>query len=79
MGFYNLNPDRIRELQSPDAGVLLTRDGGNLASVLGQIESTRMAAKDRIVEFLGKVAPGIQGVDRRAIGPKETLEFSSPW
>ncbi len=86
MGFYNLNPDRIRELQSPDAGVLLARDGGNLASVLGQIESTHVAAKERIVEFLGKVAPGIQGVDRKAIGPKETLEFrqrvqgaKNPW
>lgn len=26
MGFYSLNPDRIRELQSPDPGKLLTRD-----------------------------------------------------
>ena len=35
MGFYNLNPDEIRELQPPDAGDLLRRDGGNLASVFG--------------------------------------------
>ena len=34
MGFYNLNPDEIRELQPPDAGEVLKRDGSNLASVL---------------------------------------------
>ena len=34
MGFYNLNPDVIKELQSPDAGELLHRDGGNIASVI---------------------------------------------
>src|SRR5262249_27560600 len=33
MAFYNLDPDRIRDLQSPDAGEILRRDGGNLASV----------------------------------------------
>jgi predicted ATPase len=34
MGFYNLNPDRIRDLQAPDPGQVLARDGGNLAAVL---------------------------------------------
>jgi predicted ATPase len=34
MGFYNPNPDRLRDLQLPDSGELLARDGGNLASVL---------------------------------------------
>ena len=34
MGFYNLNPVSIRDLQQPDAGLLLNRDGNNLASVL---------------------------------------------
>src|SRR4029077_11395595 len=27
MGFYNLNPDAMKELQNPDAGELLQRDG----------------------------------------------------
>lgn len=34
MGFYSLNPDRIRDLQFPDPGDLLARDGSNIASVL---------------------------------------------
>ena len=72
MGFYNLNPDKIRELQDPDPGELLIRDGGNLASVLAQLPSP---VKQRIEEYLAKVVPGVQGVEVKEIRPKETLEF----
>lgn len=37
MGFYNLNPDQMSELQSPDAGELLHRDGRNIASVIARL------------------------------------------
>ena len=86
MGFYNLNPESIRELQQPDAGELLDRHGSNLASVLGQLKSQNPLIKKRIEEYLSKVVPGIQKVDNKSIGPKETLEFfqyignnESPW
>jgi predicted ATPase len=72
MGFYNLNPDRIRDLQPPDPGKLLARDGSNLASVLAQLNFND---KQRIEEYLAKVVPGVYGVDVKVIGPKETLEF----
>ena len=72
MGFYNLNPDKIRELQDPDPGELLIRDGSNLASVLAQLPSP---VKQRIEEYLAKVVPGVQGVEVKEIRPKETLEF----
>jgi predicted ATPase len=75
MGFYNLNPDQIRDLQPPDAGELLARDGSNLASVLGQLESRSPEMKHRVEEYLGKVVSGVQGVASKAIGSKETLEF----
>lgn len=75
MGFYNLNPDQIRDLQPPDMGELLTRDGSNLASVLGQLATHAPGAKRRIEEYLGKVVPGVQQVDAKSIGSKETLEF----
>ncbi len=75
MGFYNLNPDRIRDLQAPDAGDLLSRDGGNLASVLGQLGARRPETKTRIEEYLSKVVHGITEVDATSIGPKETLSF----
>lgn len=75
MGFYNLNPAIMRDLQQPDAGELLTRDGGNLASVLAAIAADREPTKVRIEEYLSKIVPGVRGVERKAIGPKETLEF----
>lgn len=76
MGFYSLNPDRIRDLQPPDKGDLLARDGSNLASVLGrlgQVDSGR--TKTRIEEYLSKIVPGIESVDRVAVGHMETLQF----
>ena len=75
MGFYNLNPDRIRDLQSPDVGELLARDGDNITSVLAQLGRVNPERKQRIEEYLSKVVPGVSGVDVKAIGPKETLEF----
>lgn len=75
MGFYSLNPDRIRDLQPPDAGELLFRDGGNLASVLAQLTSHSLDTKKRIEEYLSRVVSGVSGVDAKSIGPKETLEF----
>jgi len=86
MGFYNLNPDEIRELQPPDAGELLRRDGGNLASVLNVMARERPAAHKQVVDFLSKVVPGVQGVTVKHLGKKETLEFrqvvgtnEAPW
>lgn len=75
MGFYNLNPDRIRDFQSPDMGKLLARDGGNIASVLDQLSTHSPNTKHRIEEYLSRVVSGVSGVDAIAIGPKETLEF----
>lgn len=75
MGFYNLNPDRIRDLQSPDAGQTLARDGSNLASVLGQIKKGSPEAMERIEAYLAKVVPGIEDIDVKVVGPKETIEF----
>ncbi|MGD9873678.1 MAG: AAA family ATPase [Kiritimatiellia bacterium] len=73
MGFYNLNPDEIREPQPPDPGEVLKRDGRNLASVLGLLE--KEGGVERIVELLSKVVPGIQNIEIKHVGKKETLEF----
>lgn len=86
MGFYNLNPEAIRDLQTPDAGEVLRRDGGNLASVLSVMKKDRPEARNRVVEFLAKVVPGVQDVSVKHVQKKETLEFKqrvgkneSPW
>ncbi len=75
MGFYSLNPEAIKELQSPDAGELLHRDGSNAASVLGRLSLDSPEVVSRLAEYLEGIVPGLTGVDRISLGPKETLEF----
>jgi len=75
MGFYNLNPDAMKELQSPDAGELLHRDGSNIASVISRLRADQPETMDRIIAYLTSVVPGIVEVDRVALGPRETVEF----
>ena len=72
MGFYNLNPDRIRDLQTPDPRDVLTRDGGNITSVFSQLSPV---VKENIEEYLATVVPGVHKVKVKEFGPKETLEF----
>lgn len=86
MGFYSLNPDRIRDLQSPDPGDLLARDGSNIASVLARMAGAEPQAKALVEEYLARVVDGIRGVEPKSMGPKETLEFrqtvpgvATPW
>ena len=75
MCFYSVNPDRIKDLQLPDAGELMARDGTNIAAVLDRIGRTRPEVKARIEEYLARVVPGIRGVDAITLGPRETLQF----
>ena len=86
MGFYNLNPDIMKKLQSPDAGELLHRDGSNIAGVIGRIREARPLQFDRIKAYLAVIVPGITEVNRISLGPSETLEFKqqvkgakAPW
>ncbi len=86
MGFYNLNPTAIRELQAADPAKVLSRDGGNITSILSRIESRKDdSVKRRIEEYLEAVVPDIKGVGVKHLGPKEAIEFrqatasKDPW
>jgi predicted ATPase len=86
MGFYNLNPESIKELQSPDAGELLHRDGGNIASVVARLGADQPNVMTRIQGYLSTIVPGITEVERVSLGPRETIQFkqrvigsSHPW
>jgi predicted ATPase len=87
MGFYSLNPDRMREFQTPDAGDRLARDGSNIASVLERMEKYDPTGKHRIEEYLNVIVPGIQKVrSLQLVGQREALEFlqhvegsENPW
>lgn len=75
MGFYNLNPKLMRELQKPQEGRLLKPVGENIASVIGHLERVAPEQLAVVQEYLQTVVPMVHGVERKQIGPMETLEF----
>jgi len=75
MGFYNLNPAVMKQLQPPDAGELLHRDGANIASVIGRLSTDELGVLERVKSYLASIVPGIEDVARVGLGPQETLEF----
>lgn len=75
MGFYNLNPEQMKENQIPDAGELLRRDGSNIASVVARLNDDRPELKQRIGEYLRVIVPDVASFDRVALGARETLVF----
>jgi len=86
MGFYNLHPEQIRELQSPDPGDLLKADGSNIASVLARLKAGSPERTDRMSQYLSMVVPGTVGMEPKTVGPKLTVEFrqevrgdANPW
>lgn len=75
MGFYNLNPEAMKEVQSPDAGEILQSDGSNIASVIARLTAEQPATLERIKTYLASIIPGIENVERAALGPRETIQF----
>ncbi|PPK45860.1 putative ATPase [Trinickia symbiotica] len=75
MGFYNLNPKLMRELQKAQEGRLLKPEGENIASVIGHLERVNAPALRTIQEYLQTVVPTVHGFKRVQVGPMETLEF----
>jgi predicted ATPase len=72
---HSLNPERMRENQVPDAGDRMHRDGGNLASVLGRLETSRPKVKSRLKDTLRVVVREIEDFERASVGPRETIRF----
>lgn len=80
---FSLNPDVMRQPQTPDAGDFLHRDGANIASVLHRLEPTD---KTRVEAYLQQIVPGMHEVSRSELGNWETLESAqdvpgakNPW
>ncbi|VWX57670.1 putative ATPase [Burkholderiales bacterium 8X] len=86
MGFYNLNPKLMRDPQKPQDGRLLKPVGENIVSVVGHLERVAPDRLALIQEYLQTVVPMVHGVERKQIGPLETLQFrqdmagsKAPW
>lgn len=76
VGFYNLNPETMKEPQSPDAGELLHPDGSNIASVLARLARQQPETVERIRTYLSTIVPAIADFESVTLGPRETLQFS---
>ena len=75
MGFYNLNPTVIRDLQKPQDGSSLKPVGENVASVISYLERYAPADKALVEQYLSLVVPSVHGVERISVGHMETVEF----
>lgn len=75
MGFYNLNPKLMQDLQKPQDGRLLKPMGENIASVVAHLERAAPAQIGEIRDYLRAVVPMVHSFERKSIGPMETLEF----
>lgn len=86
MGFYNLNPKLMRDPQKPQDGRMLKPVGENIVSVIGHLERVAPENLQRIEAYLQTVVPMMHGLERKQMGPLETLEFrqevagaQAPW
>ena len=81
MRFYDIDPGKLRELQAPDAGMFLKRDGSNAASVLARMRKGKTGIFEDpeevqlLTKFLSQVCPGIYGLQTHPVGDKETVSF----
>jgi len=72
---YSIEPGRLRELQDPDAGDFLKPDGSNAAAVLKRLRDRYPERYKSICRLLARVVSGVENVDYKAVGQKETLLF----
>ena len=75
MQFYAVAPDRLRELQSPDPGLILKPDGSNAAAVLRKLKEENRPAFERVCQLLEVVVPGTKQVEPRVVSGAHTLRF----
>lgn len=85
MRTYSIAPEQLRELQEPNPGTLLTRNGSNAAAVLKRLKDEDDGSYTRVCNLLAKIVRGLHEVDHRAVGHRETLQFKQdvglkhPW
>ncbi|MFH1071351.1 MAG: AAA family ATPase [Candidatus Glassbacteria bacterium] len=87
MRFYSIEPNKIRELQEPDMGYYLNKDGSNASAILKKIidSDTGNVLYEKICNLLAIISTGISSVEYNSTGHKETLTFKQdvgakyPW
>jgi predicted ATPase len=79
MKAYKIETAGIREMQDPDSGVSLRKDGSNAASVLRHIARTSKEDVERICEVLATIVPNTTQVSTAKHGNKLSLKFTQAW
>ena len=72
---YSIVPSLLREPQQHDPGEVLRPDGSNVASVIRRLEREHSSSLERAISYLRQVVPGIETLQYKELGARETLEF----
>ena len=73
---YAIDPRELRQMQDPDPGFALQPSGGNVASVLKDIQKRSPQTFAQIVDALATVVPDLDAVSVKAHGKKLALQFT---
>lgn len=76
---YAIEPRALRELQEPDDGTSLNRDGSNAASVLQLLSRDYREDVTRVQQILEAIVPNTDKVRTVKHGNKLTVEFTQKW
>ena len=76
---YAIDPGELRKMQDPDPGFALQQAGGNVTSVLKEIERQSPRNFDLIVGALATVVPDLDTVAVKMHGKKLALQFTQRW
>ena len=79
MRVYAIEPGKVREMQEPDSGTSLKSDGGNVTSVLREIERQSGGDFQRISDILATIVPNTKRVQVKKHGKNLSLEFTQEW
>jgi len=86
MRFYSIVPSELREYQEAAEMKYLKKDGSNAASIMKQLETSEHEWNyNRLCEALRKVVQGVESVEFKSVGQKETISFrldvgdKNPW
>jgi hypothetical protein len=79
MRVYSIEPGKLREMQEPDSGTSLKSDGGNVTSVLKEIERQSEDDFRRISDILATIVPNTKRVQVKKHGKSLSLEFTQEW
>jgi len=79
MRVYSIEPGKLREMQEPDSGTSLKRDGSNVTSVLQEIQRRSEDDFHRIWETLESIVPNTKRVQVKKHGNRLSLVFTQQW